>query len=574
MFNQVHRRILVALVALGLAACVTRGDETAASGRLPPLPKHLVEIPMLARTNPEVLYYVGAAEIAGLRKEHALAAELYRHAGDLSDDPAIAAQAVKVAVFVNDEDLTLRGIKRWMELQPDNLESHRYAAMLYLRRGDVDNSWKHISTLIGGDGSVENWAAVGAMLTNTPDRGAARQLYRKLVTDFAPPPGSVKLARQYSDLGVQLGDFKNAERFAGLVIESNPQDPESYNWRGRLRTSLGRLKGALRDFERAVELDPSNEDTRQAYAALLADLDDYQGAIEQLDQIADSLVVVFSKGIYADASEQPDLAYEYYLQLQTLEVEDLDQKAYFVGQLAEALERPVEEVLQWYGQVRQGDRLDNARLRSALALGNNSQLLKARVILGSLQNGNAETAARAYLAEGGLLRDADLKAEALQVYDQGLALLKDNTDMLFARALLAETMDLLEITESDLRRVLELRLDDPNALNALGYTLADRTDRLDEAYDLIKRALDQMPNEAAIVDSMGWVHFKLGRYEEAISFLERAIEIQFDSEIAAHLGEVLWTVGRQQDAAALWDKALSLEPDSLVLQQTRSRFLP
>ena len=153
-------------------------------------------------------------------------------------------------------------------------------------------------------------------------------------------------------------------------------------------------------------------------------------------------------------------------------------------------------------------------------------------------------------------------------------MLKDNTDMLFARALLAETMDLLDITESDLRRVLELRLDDPNALNALGYTLADRTDRLDEAYDLIKRALDQMPNEAAIVDSMGWVHFKLGRYEEAIAYLERAIEIQFDSEIAAHLGEVLWTVGREQDAMELWDKALGLEPDSLVLQKTRARYLP
>ena len=419
MFNHAFSRILVALVALGLAACATHGDETVASGQLPELPKNLSESPILTHTDAEVLYYVGAAEIAGLRQEHELAAELYRHAGDLSDDPAIAAQAVKVAVFVNDEELSLRGIKRWLELQPESLDPHRYAAILYLRRGDVDRSWEHISTLIGSDGSAKNWTAIGSMLANTPDRGAARYVYRRLISDYSIPR-SGKLARQFSDLGVQLGDFEHAEKFAGLVIESDPEDSLAYNWRGRLRTSLGDQKGARSDFERAVELDPENEEMRQAYAALLADLDDYQGAIEQLDHIADSLVVVFSKGIYADASEQSDLAYDYYLKLQGLEIEDQDEKAYFVGQLAEALERPVEETLDWYGKVRQGDRLDNARLRSALVLGNNSQLAKARVILGRLQNGSAETAARAFLAEGGLLGDAGMQDEALQVYDQGL----------------------------------------------------------------------------------------------------------------------------------------------------------
>jgi tetratricopeptide (TPR) repeat protein len=573
MLNHPVSRILVALMTLGLAACASRGDDPVAAQSLPPLPKELEANPILPRTNPDVLYYVGAAEIAGLRKEHALAADLYRHASDLSEDPAIAGQAVKVALFVNDEELTLRGIDRWLALQPDNLEPHRFASIIYLRRGDVEKSWEHIAILVENDRSAERWADIGKTLSNVPDRGAARRIYRRLLTDFGFP-AAPKLAQQFSDLGVQLGDFQNAEMMAGLVIEANPQDAAAYNWRGRLRTSLGRLPEARTDFEQAVELDPENEEMRQAYAALLADLEDYEGAIEQLNQIADNLVVVFSKGIYADASDQDDLAIEYYRQLQLLEVEDQDEKYYFVGQLAEAMERPPEETLDWYSRVRQGDRLDNARLRSALVLGSNDQLPKARIILARLQNGNAQTAARAFLAEGGLLRDADMKADALEVFDRGLDLLQDNTDLLFARALLAESMDMLDVTEADLRRVLEIRKDDPNALNALGYTLADRTDRLDEAYDLIKRALDQMPNEAAIVDSMGWVCFKLGRHEEAISYLERAIEIQFDSEIAAHLGEVLWAMGREQDAMALWDKALGLEPDSLVLIETRSRFLP
>ena len=130
----------------------------------------------------------------------------------------------------------------------------------------------------------------------------------------------------------------------------------------------------------------------------------------------------------------------------------------------------------------------------------------------------------------------------------------------------------MDVTEEDLRKVLEQRPDDANALNALGYTLADRTDRYDEALELIERAYSQLPNEAAVVDSMGWIHFKLGNLDKALDLLQQALALQFDAEIAAHLGEVLWAMGRFDEARETWTEGLEKSPDSSVILETRERL--
>jgi tetratricopeptide (TPR) repeat protein len=160
----------------------------------------------------------------------------------------------------------------------------------------------------------------------------------------------------------------------------------------------------------------------------------------------------------------------------------------------------------------------------------------------------------------------------MTVANQALVAYPNNSDILYARSLLAEKMDNLLMTEADLRTILIAEPENVHALNALGYTLADRTDRLMEAYGYIQKAYKLAPDEPAVLDSMGWVLYRMGRPEEAIRYLRGALAIMPDDEIAAHLGEVLWVTGMKAEAKKVWNKALEAKPDSTHIRDVLKRF--
>jgi tetratricopeptide (TPR) repeat protein len=176
-------------------------------------------------------------------------------------------------------------------------------------------------------------------------------------------------------------------------------------------------------------------------------------------------------------------------------------------------------------------------------------------------------------AESEILTEAERLDEAMAVYNKALA---DNNDpdLLYSRAMLAEKMGRLDALENDLKTILTDDPDNAQALNALGYTLADRTDRYQEAYELISRALELNPDDFYVLDSMGWVLYRLGRLDEAVVHLRRALEIRNDPEVAAHLGEVLWVIGDKQAARKIWDTALQDTPDDARLLKVINRFNP
>ncbi|MFK7956011.1 MAG: tetratricopeptide repeat protein [Lysobacterales bacterium] len=556
------------LSLLLLAGCAGRGADTSS----PQMPQELTqEDNPFARTDPKVLYYVGAAEISGRRDQQQAAAEYYAKAAALSDDPRIVERAIQVAFFAKDEVLTANGIMRWLELEPNALEPNRLAAILQLKQGQLEPTWGHIVTMLERDNSPKVWEAVIKIIAGAEQREVAAMLFRRL-TQERTPPADETIVQALSDLALQFGAMGLAEVYATRSIEINPNNATSYLWRGRLRTSLNRLDEAMEDLAKAVELEPDDAQARQTYAALLAEADRFEDAIAQLDAVPATPLVLYSQGAYAHSAQLQEQADGYYQQLIDHNADSDDEKYFLLGQLSETLEKPFEESVGWYDKVRGGDRLNDARLRSAVVLGTHGELARARRILKMMQNGNEQAATRAYLAEAGLLRELEKPEEALDVYSRALSLLPENTDLLFARSLLAEDLERLDMAEGDLRRVLEIRPDDANALNALGYTLADRTDRYEEALALIEQAYKQMPNQAAIVDSMGWVHYKLGDLEQALKYLTEAIELDFDPEIIAHLGEVLWAMGREDDARDMWQKGLKDMPDSEVILETRGRL--
>lgn len=163
--------------------------------------------------------------------------------------------------------------------------------------------------------------------------------------------------------------------------------------------------------------------------------------------------------------------------------------------------------------------------------------------------------------------------EALEVYNEALKVSPDDIDLLFARGMVAERADRLDILEADIKAVLKMQPNNAHALNALGFTLADRTDRYEEAYGMLKRAVELMPNNAAILDSFGWVNYRMGKYDVAIRLLKSALSKYYDNEIVAHLGEVLWVSGNQEEAKSVWEEALKKTPNDPLIQKVMQRFI-
>jgi tetratricopeptide (TPR) repeat protein len=178
------------------------------------------------------------------------------------------------------------------------------------------------------------------------------------------------------------------------------------------------------------------------------------------------------------------------------------------------------------------------------------------------------------LAEAQLLREAGQPEEAFAVVGRALEKLPDNTDLLYDYAMLAEKIDRIDILESSLRKVISIKPDHAHAYNALGYSLADRSMRLPEARELVEKALALSPDDAFIIDSMGWVEYRLGDSEKALEYLRKAYAERQDPEIAAHLGEVLWATGHHSEAEKVWNEALAKAPDNDTLIKTIKRFKP
>jgi tetratricopeptide (TPR) repeat protein len=199
----------------------------------------------------------------------------------------------------------------------------------------------------------------------------------------------------------------------------------------------------------------------------------------------------------------------------------------------------------------------------------------ARRQLQGLRLRDPNLAVRLYLVEGDILSQAGALRQALELYNRVLAEVPGNHDVLYARALVAERLDDLKMAEADLQRIIGEDPKNYHALNALGYTLADRTDRLPEALQYIEKAMALAPNEPAIVDSMGWVQYRLGNLDAAAEHLKHAYALSHgDAEVAAHYGTVLWEQGKRKQARALWEKARRADPDDHALQKTLQKYPP
>jgi tetratricopeptide (TPR) repeat protein len=256
-----------------------------------------------------------------------------------------------------------------------------------------------------------------------------------------------------------------------------------------------------------------------------------------------------------------------------LNYRDPDTLRFYIGQSYEERKR-YRDAMQWYAQVTEGDQFVAAQARYAFLLGRENTLAEAREYLQNVKVQSDEQRAMLIQAEAQLLREAKNYRESYDLLAGALERQPENPELLYDSALAAEKLDKLEVVETNLRKLIKLKPDHAQAYNALGYTLADRTDRYGEAKQYIEKALALSPEDPFILDSMGWVYYRMGNPAEGLSYLERAYTARPDPEIAAHLGEVLWSKGRQSDAEKVWRSSQKEHPENELLQDTIKRYLP
>lgn len=513
-----------------------------------------------------------AEESSALGDQEGLLANLLE-AARISGDAELARQAVATAWRLNLWEGLVEASLLWRQNEPGSEDARRLLALGLLNSGRTEEATSLLRDwLITNDERGPAWRELAQLLAAVSDSETAERVFDGLLSAEDLVESDVEVLRARSRLSWQLDRPQEALELALAAAESSGERDDLV-WAAQLATALDDYAKALELYRQARALDPGDEVLGLSEAESLRRLDRLEEALEILEGLVPSFDVFYSIATYRHLLGEPEAAREAWEQAAAwTSIEDRDQHAFMVAWLAELLDLQ-SEAADWYSRVRGGPNADRALLRRAVLLAEADRLDEARQMLVLARDTEQrDSREQAWLIEAELLREAERSAEAVEILGVALRENPGSIPLLYSRAINAIELHDLELAEQDLRRIIQIDPDNSMALNALGYTLTDRTTRHAEAYRLIRRALELSPDEPAILDSMGWVYFRLGRPETALGYLERALDGEDNPEIAAHLGEVLWTLNKVDRAREILHDAWERHPDDRHLADTMERL--
>ena len=496
------------------------------------------------------------------------AARAYLAAARDADDVVLAERATRMALLAKDDAIASEALKLWRRHADGGVSLLAAEAALALRLGDERGARRHLGALLGST-DEDGWRqALGVIAIGSRDPQQAGRLLHKLV-DEGRIPAKLQAWLAFGGLAQRLDQPQLAERIVNEVVHRFPGEPRVALLRASQLREAGQAVQARQVLATIVSAAERDADLRLALAQEYDRLGDLAAAAATLARgPQDDQTYALRASLLARAEDKPALT-RLYEELGRDAAKPDPQQRLLLGQVAEFLDRH-DEALEWYRGVPGGIQRWSAHLRAANVLHGLKRADEAYQSLRALQSDGAapdEARRDGYLMEAALRQKDGNDAGELDAYERGLAAFPDESEILYARALGWERRDNIARAEADLRKILVAEPDNIAALNALGYTLADRTTRYQEALELIDRARTAEPDNAAIIDSYGWVLYRLGRIDDALVELRRAFGLQKDAEIAAHLGEVLWVAGKRDEARKYFDEAHKLDPTNRALER-------
>ena len=550
---------------LGLRAVLFAAALTAS---LPMVAATPATPPTLAAAPVDPLQASLAGEFALQSGQLSDAARHYLDAARAAQDPVLAERATRIALLADNDALARQAYAMWQALAPQtSLSGHMVAASLALRSGQKRQAQRELDALLA---TPNGWRAGLAALTGAV--GKQPDLVIQLLGEVIKQgglPNDLQAWLSVGGLAQRLERPKLVDAVIQQVVARFPAEPKVALLRAQLLREAGKPEQARAVLVNLEDAAKQVASLRWALAGEYAALGDTSKAAQVLAQGAQDDASYAQRAALLDAAKDKVGLAALYAEVRQGATEPSPSRRLLLGQLAESLER-YDEALSWYANVPGQQAQGVARMRTASVLHAMQRKPQAFDVLHAVQADAAlreEDRRDGYLLEAELRqKDKDASAER-DAYARGLAALPDNLELLYARALMWERVDDIGKAEADLRRILVISPDNVAALNALGYTLADRTQRYREALELIDRARVADPSNAAIIDSYGWVLFRLGKAREALPHLRRAYALQKDPDIASHLGQVLWVLGQTDEARKYFDAARKLDPESRALQR-------
>lgn len=520
---------------------------------------------------PDTLYSLLVAELAGQRNRFDIALANYVDQAEKTQDSAVSERAYRIAEYLGADEPALDTALLWAKNDPDNLEAQRAAAIQLARAGRYDESMASMEKVLQAKGDTHfDFLALSAAETDQSTRDGLLQSFDRLLNKH-PANGQLIFGKAL----LLNQDGKSEEALE--LLESHPaQDGEiaPILLRARLLQTLDRGDEALPLLRNAIRDNPEDKRLRLNYARTLVELDRIPEAkaefVSLVQQYPEDDDLRYSLALVSLENQDWDEA-EGYLQELVERDANADAAHLNLGRIREQRNDP-QAALREYALVAPGPDYLAAQLRQADILVANGRAREASRLLAEAREAQPDSAIQLYLIESEAYSNNDKTAQADQVLHQAIQRYPDDLNLLYSRAMLAEKRNDLAQMEKDLRAILAREPENAMALNALGYTLADRTTRFDEAKRLIEKALSITPEDPAVLDSLGWVNYRMGNLDDAERALRKAFERLSDPEVAAHLGEVLWANGKRREARQVWNQGLQNSSDSSVLRQTIRRL--
>ena len=535
-------------------------------------PEPLLQLPQQELTE-TILYEFLLAEIAGQRGSVGLAAQAYADLAKRTRDPRIARRATEIAVFARMNNAAIEAAKVWHEAEPQSQRALQALASLLVNTGRLEEVLPYLrKLLLGASGEPgESFMQLNRTLGSAQDKAAALALVQRLVEDY-PQVAQARYALAQAAANAEQQELALKEIRRAQQLKPDWEAPVLFEAQLLQRTSSAE---ALARLSRYLERNPNSREVRLSYARALVAEHRYTEARGEFQKLLANFPantdVIYAVALLSMQLSDYGLAETNLKRLLELGYRDRASVQLYLGQIAEE-RKNFPEALRRYAEVSPGEQYLPAQIRYAQVLAKQGQLAEARTHLQQVRVSGNQQRVQIVLAEAQMLREASQHKEAFTLVERALEGLPDNPDLLYDYAMLAERLDRVDILESSLRKVIALRPDYAHAYNALGYTLADRNMRLREAHELVEKALKLSPEDAFIIDSMGWVHYRMGNLDEALKFLRRAFSGRADPEIAAHLGEVLWIRGERAEAERILNDAAQKHPANDTLNSTIKRL--
>jgi len=526
----------------------------------------------------ELMFKLLRAELANQRGDWQLAYVTMLVAAQETRDPRLARRAAEIALNVKQGGEALAAVRLWRELAPQSDEASQFYLGLVMLGGNLAEAKPVFVERLQ---EVQPQARgllilqIQRLLTRVQDKAAAFTLLEELV---APYQSLYETHLALAQGAYAKGDITRAREEAQAALKIKPDLEIAVLMVAQATPDKAQALQTLKTF---LDANPTARDARVAYAKVLIDDKQPDAARKQLDILLkadpNDLTIMYAIGILGVQTNDFVTADKYLamyvkaLQANPDEERDTAQALLILSQIAED-RKDYPAALKWLAQVDPGPAYLGAQIRSAQIMANTGDVEGGRNLLSHLKPEGQREQTQVIVADAQLLRDADRMPEALNTMAKGLEKFPDDTGLLYDYAMLAEKANRLDLMETSLRKVIKLAPENQHAYNALGYSFAERNIRLPEALALIDKALKLAPEDPFILDSMGWVQFRLGNLTEAESYLRRAYAQRPDVEIGVHLGEVLWAKGEKDSAQKLWREANQKDPQNDTLKSTLARL--